>query len=1051
MISKFPTFTEFFNALWGYDPFPWQNDLAERAVSGNWPDFIAAPTGSGKTACLEVAVYALAAQAHLPPTERNAPRRIFFIVNRRVIVDEAWDRARRMAIALANPDDDRPACKAIADALLSINPTPTDAVGFPRIPLDCVQLRGAIYRDQRWTRSLLQPTIIATTIDQIGSRLLFRGYGVTPNACPIHAALVATDALWLLDEAHISRPFAETVERIQRFRNHRLESHPEDARIPELRWIQLTATPPQSASSALQLSPADHAHPVLSRRLAASKPAKLVVSKSKSKAKQTNDLANSLIDEATGVIKKVAPRSLAIMVNRVATARLIAETLIQNTRGKKAGFHANVTLLIGRMRPIDRDAETSHLQSALKTAALGESSSSDGPDAPAPIEIVVATQCLEVGADLDFDALVTECASLDALRQRFGRLNRGGREISARAAIIMPDHLIEADNTTLDKKSKNNDLLDPVYGNALSATWNWLENIATDDTVDFGISTMKVYTESLSAEQLARLNAPTSNAPVIFPAYLDAWSQTSPFPFPTPDPAPFLHGSQPNRPDVLVVWRADLSTEAKTESLIHDISLCPPSQTEALPVPLHVFRSWFFPEGKKASDATDTGDLFTEATAIESNDNRSRSTKPLGAALLWRGVKDSRLLEHPEDVYPGATIVLPVTLGGWSQLGHIPGAPTDPSIQKPNEVPPPPSELLQVDCAEPAFQASKDRAILRIRPKLLERINGGEAWQRLCAYADDPEIPMGRVELRETLAEASGDDSLPKTMRQTLVNLADPKGGFEESRYFDERGIVLTTRKRLGHANIVEQAEDDLDDWSRTSASQAVSLSVHTRHVVDLVDLAASALGLPSTLRTVLRTAAELHDLGKKDPRFQALLLGGNPHAAYALQEPLAKSAQKRRSATEHERARLRSGLPKGFRHEMTSVQIAEATASERIRSCPLTESEDLVLHLIATHHGFARPFAPVVDDPEPPTIHANAEDAASLVSLTTEPRSSIPPHRLDSGVPDRFWRLLREHGPWGLVFLETVVRLADQQASEAESEGWYADAETNLQPTSQP
>lgn len=1043
MHTNFPTFTEFFNALWGYDPFPWQTDIAERAVSGDWPDFIAAPTGSGKTACLEVAVYALAAQAHLPPTERKASRRFFFIVNRRVIVDEAFERGRRIATALANADSDRPACKAVADALLSINPTQPDAAGFSRIPLDCVQLRGAIYRDQRWTRSLLQPTIVATTIDQIGSRLLFRGYGVTPNACPIHAALVATDALWLLDEAHISRPFAETVERIQRFRRHHLEHNPEAAQVPDLHWVQLTATPPKGAKAALHLSSADHAHPVLSRRLTASKPARLVVCESKSKAKQTDDLAIRLIEEAVSIIKDAAPRSLAIMVNRVATARLVAEMLIQETKGKKARFKANVTLLIGRMRPIDRDVETQRVQAALKNAARREFTLAAEHDDTGTIEIVVSTQCLEVGADLDFDALVTECASLDALRQRFGRLNRAGRDISAGAAIIMPEHLVEANDAALDKRTQSNDLLDPVYGNALSATWNWLKSTATDDTLDFGISAMKGHTDALSEEQLARLNAPTSNAPIIFPAYLDSWAQTSPFPFPSPDPAPFLHGSQPNRPDVLVVWRADLSHEAKPESLIHDISLCPPSQTEALPVPLHVFRSWFFSYGNKPSTATDTGDLFTEAAAIETNENRSRNPEPRGTAILWRGIKDSHSLERPADIYPGATIVLPHALGGWTQLGQIPNAPVDPFLQTPNkEAPSSPSEVMRVDCAEIAFAMSKDRAVLRLRPELFEGIHGGEAWKRLCEYAVDPEKPMLRSELMTTLTEASTDIQLPERLRQTLGHLVRLR--FDESRYADEHGVVLTSRKCLEQSMILEQAEDDLDDWSRTSATEAITLSTHIRHVADLAEITAQALGLQKQFRAALRSAAELHDLGKADPRFQALLLGGNPHAAYALEEPLAKSERKRLSATEHERARLRSGLPKGFRHEMASVQLAEAGTST-------PEVNDLVLHFIATHHGYARPFAPVVDDPEPPSIHLTGEEAGHPFSLTTEQRSSLPPHRLDSGIPERFWLLLRQHGPWTLALLETVLRLADQQASEAESEGWYADAEANLQPTFQP
>ena len=56
-------FPAFFRALWGHDPFPWQTLLAERGAVGNWPEAISLPTASGKTACLDAAIYTLAMQA----------------------------------------------------------------------------------------------------------------------------------------------------------------------------------------------------------------------------------------------------------------------------------------------------------------------------------------------------------------------------------------------------------------------------------------------------------------------------------------------------------------------------------------------------------------------------------------------------------------------------------------------------------------------------------------------------------------------------------------------------------------------------------------------------------------------------------------------------------------------------------------------------------------------------------------------------------------------------------------------------------------------------
>ncbi|HEY1187015.1 MAG TPA: hypothetical protein VGE74_05125 [Gemmata sp.] len=191
-------FEAFYEAVHGYAPFPWQKRLAGRVCGSDWPRAIALPTAAGKTACIDATVFALACAKDI-----RQPRRIFFVVDRRIVVDQAWRHATDLADKLCTAKNG--ILKRVADALRAL------AGEDDARPLDVYALRGGMYRESAWARSPLQPTVIASTVDQVGSRLLFRGYGVSDSMKPIHAGLVGNDALILLDEAHCAKPFDQTM------------------------------------------------------------------------------------------------------------------------------------------------------------------------------------------------------------------------------------------------------------------------------------------------------------------------------------------------------------------------------------------------------------------------------------------------------------------------------------------------------------------------------------------------------------------------------------------------------------------------------------------------------------------------------------------------------------------------------------------------------------------------------------------------------------------------------------------------------------------------
>ena len=1034
-------FSDFFRELHGRPPYSWQTRLAERAVEGDWPGAIDLPTGSGKTACIDVALFSLACQAGRKVAERTAPRRIFFCVNRRVIVDEAYQRARRIAKRLWEaeryPASDAPVLSEVAASLRQTAGTANDD-GTP--PLDVLELRGGIYHDNRWARSAAQPTVVCTTIDQLGSRLLFRGYGVSPNAAPIQAALVAYDSLVLLDEAHISKPFLETLANVRRYLDPETWAEESIGTRPMI-VVPMTATPAEDvdARNVIRLDDEDRKNKSLDNRLRAAKRASL---------HPVADVSKAIVEHA-GKHAQAGPAAIGIIVNRVATAKEIYNRL------REEHPDTEVELVIGAMRPIDRDTQAKRLAPLV------------GPMRPEKSEktsFVVATQCLEVGADYDFDVLLTECASLDALRQRFGRLNRGGRELEARAVIIVKEKDAKPDDALEDENP-----IDPIYGNASARTWNWLWEFAEEENppvalearettvkrskskanavtetriIDFGIDTFNALLNEHTEEGRipVRLLAPSASltAPVMLPAYVDFWCQTSPTPVPDPEVALFIHGEQRGEPDIQICWRTDLIEDDRmSEGQWCDVvALLPPTAAECMSVPISRARRWL---AQAEGGSPDLGDLL-EVAGQAGDDSESldpgRKDRPMRTSgVLWRGAAKSKVIQSSDEPRPGDTLVLPAASKGWHELGHIPRS------ESRNPAPAGESQLgvstalqvaFEIDVAESAFQSARDKGVLRLHPSRLVSLPKSEGIKALVARATDFEDPPTRGELRDLMIEAAkelsdDDNALAKRLEDFVVR------GFLSEPYPDRRGIVLTTRKRIMQSTswFLPSLDEGDDEASRVGFRRSVSLADHTDHVVKELDH--TLVSVPTKIRAeAYGVAARRHDWGKADERFQALLRGTDRTDAwlFAGESPtlLAKSDGLPRTPRERNEARERSGLPAGFRHEMLSVQLAECSG---ISALDPAECE-LILHLIAAHHGNGRPFAPVVFEDDPPDVEYEG------VVLDSADRRQRPPHRLDSGVADRFWSLTRRYGWWGLAYLESLLRLADQQASADEESGKY-------------
>ena len=119
----------------------------------------------------------------------------------------------------------------------------------------------------------------------------------------------------------------------------------------------------------------------------------------------------------------------------------------------------------------------------------------------------------------------------------------------------------------------------------------------------------------------------TVNAPVMLPAYVNFWCQTSPVPVPAPDVSLFIHGDRRGEPDVQVCWRADLIEDERLnrEQWCDVVSLLPPTAAECMSVPISRVRRWVAGD---ANVALDDGDLLGVPPEPEADpDGRDRGRR----------------------------------------------------------------------------------------------------------------------------------------------------------------------------------------------------------------------------------------------------------------------------------------------------------------------------------------------------------------------------------------------------------------------------------------
>ncbi|MCL6636903.1 MAG: CRISPR-associated helicase Cas3' [Alicyclobacillus sp.] len=418
-------FSTFFQRATGHPPYPYQQRLA---LADDWPLLLRVPTGLGKTAAVSLAWLWRRRFAN-PVVQRQTPRRFVYCLPQRTLVQQTAEAITRWLHQLGLAAD---------------------------IPVH-VLMGGQLA--QAWDTAPERCQVLVGTQDQLLSRSLNRGYGMSRYRWPMHFALLNNDALWVIDEPQLLGDALATTTQLQALR----ESLGTFGPVHTV-WMSATLQPAWLATVDFRTQVANARVFELTAEDAAAARPLLTAAKPVAPAplRLTADNADNGYARALAdwVRQQHQPGTVTLVVlNRVARAQAVYQELYQRPPAGPDGQPSPVLLVHSRFRPGDRR----HLNQAL--------SECNGQDA-----VVVATQAVEAGVDLSAATLLCELAPWSAMVQRMGRCNRFGESRTARiawvdidleqepdlAAPYTPESLAEARTVLQDLRDARLDQLPPI-------------------------------------------------------------------------------------------------------------------------------------------------------------------------------------------------------------------------------------------------------------------------------------------------------------------------------------------------------------------------------------------------------------------------------------------------------------------------------------------------------------------------------------------------------------------------------------------------------------